>query len=101
MNGVATVIEGEQLSIKCDSSNSFREPLVIWLDPEGGEITDLNTLVIDDIDRTQTGTYTCRTLPPDPDNSRENSVEVVVQCKFICWLLLATKTLIAHVFMSR
>ena len=46
-------------------------------------LTDSTRLVIEDIDRSEAGMYTCRTNTPNPDNSTNTTVTVVVQCELV------------------
>ena len=44
-------------------------------------LTSTSRLVIEDIDRSEAGMYTCRTNTPNPDDSTNTTVTVVVQCE--------------------
>ena len=81
ITGDTTVNEGDTLSLSCDSSNSHQLPPVQWIDEDGGIVSNSAFLEFTNIMRSQAGTYTCRTIPPNPDNSTSSSVTVVVQCK--------------------
>ena len=44
-------------------------------------VSNSAVLTLTDIMRSEAGTYTCRTKPPNPDNSTNSSETVIVQCK--------------------
>ena len=79
--GDATVNEGDTLSLSCDSSNSHQLPHLQWVNETGEIVSSSALLEFTNIMRSQAGTYTCRTTPPNPDNSTSSSLTVVVQCK--------------------
>ena len=80
ITGDTTVNEGGTLSLNCDSSNSNGLPPVQWFYQTNDVVSNAALLTLPDIMRSQAGNYTCQTLPPNPDNSRSSSVDVVVQC---------------------
>ncbi|CAI8017196.1 hypothetical protein GBAR_LOCUS10483 [Geodia barretti] len=77
--GATTVNEGGTLFLSCDSTNSNREPLAQWFDKDGQMVSSSGLLNIPNIMRSQAGNYTCRTSPPNLDNSTSTTVTVVVQ----------------------
>ena len=81
ITGDTIVNESDTLSLSCDSSNSHQLPPVQWVDEDDGIVSNSALLEFTDIMRSQAGNYTCRTSPPNPDNSTSSSVTVVVQCK--------------------
>ena len=80
ITGNTTVNAGGTLSLNCDSSNSYQLPPVQWFIETNDVLSNTALLTLPDIMRSQAGNYTCQTLPPNPDNSRSSSVDVVVQC---------------------
>ncbi|CAI8049453.1 hypothetical protein GBAR_LOCUS27223 [Geodia barretti] len=79
ITGATTVNEGGTLSLSCDSTNSNREPSAQWFDKDGQMVSSSGILNIPNIMRSQAGSYTCRTFPPNLDNSTSTTVTVVVQ----------------------
>ena len=81
ITGETTVNEGGTLFLTCDSTNSNREPRAQWFDKDGQVVSPSGLLNILNITRSQAGSYTCRTSPPNDDNSTSTTVTVVVQCE--------------------
>ncbi|CAI8052043.1 Hemicentin-2 [Geodia barretti] len=79
ITGATTVNEGGTLFLSCDTTNSNREPLAQWFDKDGQMVSSSGVLNIPNIMRSQAGSYTCRTSPPNLDNSTSTTVTVVVQ----------------------
>ncbi|CAI8041763.1 Hemicentin-2 [Geodia barretti] len=82
ITGATTVNEGGRLFLTCDSTNSNREPLSQWFDKNGQMVSSSGVLNIPNIMRSQAGSYTCQTSPPNLDNSTSTTVTVGVQCLF-------------------
>ena len=76
--------EGDTLTLECDTQNSFGQPAAQWFNEAGQEVSMTSTLKVENISRTEDGTYTCRTSTLEPVNSRNSSAVVVVQCEFVC-----------------
>ena len=81
ITGDTTINEGGNLDLRCDTSNSHLQPQAQWLDEDGMLLTSNSRLQIEDIDRSEAGMYTCRTNTPNPDNSTNTTLTVVVQCE--------------------
>ena len=81
VNGVLTINETGLLNLDCNSANSDGIPPVVWLDEDGVEVSDKRVFEIDNIQRNLSGRYICVTETPDPINSRNSGVVVIVQCK--------------------
>ena len=79
--GVLTINEHDDLVLDCDSSNSNNAPSVRWIGLDGEQVSNDRELEIYDILRSAAGVYTCETLPNNPDNATNNTVQVIVQCK--------------------
>ena len=93
ITGDTTVNEGSTLSLNCDSSNSNQQPPVTWF-YQTNDVSNTAQLTLPDIMRSQAGNYTCQTSPPNRDNSRSSSVDVVVQCMNYRFTLLHTSTVL-------
>ena len=81
VTGNTAINEGDTLDLRCDTSNSFLQPHAQWFNGGGIFLTSSSRLQIEDIDRTGAGMYTCRTNTPNPDDSTNTTVTVVVQCE--------------------
>ena len=80
--GETAVNEGSALDLDCDVSNSAPTPNVEWLSPQGAVLTTSRNLRVENILRTQTGTYKCVATDAESGDTRESPVDVVVQCKW-------------------
>ena len=83
ITGDTTINEGDTLDLRCDTSNSLLQPQGQWFDGDGMLLIDFSQLQIEDIDRSEAGMYTCRTNTPNPDDSTNTTVTVVVQCESV------------------
>ena len=82
ITGVTTVNEGDTLTLDCDASNSRPSPSVAWFDPEGEMVSDSRALMIENILRDATGTYSC--VASESGATMTSSVTVTVQCECGC-----------------
>ena len=82
ITGVTTVNESDTLTLDCDASNSRPSPSVAWFNPEGGMVSGSRALMIENILRAATGSYSCvATVMEANMTSYEN---VTVQCECMC-----------------
>ena len=84
ITGETTVTEDDTLTLECNTQNSFGQPAAQWFNEAGQQVSMTSILKVENISRTEDGTYTCRTSTMDPVNSRNSSAVVVVQCEFVC-----------------
>ena len=83
ITGDTTINEGDTLDLRCDTSNSHLQPQGQWFNEDGMLLIDFSRLQIEHIDRSEAGMYTCRTITPNPDDSTNTTVTVVVQCESV------------------
>ena len=83
ITGDTTINEGDTLDLRCDTSNSHLQPQGQWFNEDGMLLIDFSRLQIEHIDRSEAGMYTCRTNTPNPDDSTNTTVTVVVQCESV------------------
>ena len=67
------------MELFCDAEGS-PEPNVTWRTADGS-ITSGSVLIIENIQRTQKGVYTCIADNFGPGKAAEKQIEIVVQCK--------------------
>ena len=77
-----TVNEGETVSLSCDSGTSTRIVGVQWRGPDGEVITYTRDLIIPDIQRDQSGVYTCFITNINGKTISGNGT-VTVQCECV------------------
>ncbi len=83
--GATTVNETDALTLSCDHSGSSPPPTISWFAPDGSGIQAVGgSITIDDIQRSQSGNYTC-VLTSTSDDTRSTSVVVTVQCKYVAF----------------
>ena len=82
ITGVTTVNESDTLNLDCDASNSRPSPSLAWFNPEGEMVSGSRTLMIENIPRAATGTYSCVTN--ESGTTMTSSVTVTVQCECGC-----------------
>ena len=75
-----TLTEGNRLSLTCQASG-IPPPSVSWVRVSDGQLTNLNQLVITNINRSEAGEYRCE-ASNECGNASESAV-IVVQCKLI------------------
>ena len=77
--------EGDTLYLSCDGSNSDPLPTLHWVSPDGETVSDTGQLVIMDITRNMSGTYTCVATLPQSDMTLNTTVSVTItEGKRIC-----------------
>ena len=81
IDGLTVVNETDTLALLCDTSQSAPVPSPSWLDPSGTEVSTGASLVIENMDRTQAGLYTCVIM--QGLNELSANVTVTVQCKLL------------------
>ena len=82
ITGVITVNESDTLTLDCDTSNSRPNPSVVWFNPEGYMVSGSRALMIENIPRTATGSYSC--VASESGATMTSSVTVTVQCECRC-----------------
>ena len=82
ITGVTTLNESDTLALDCDASNSRPSPSVAWFDPEGEMVSGSRTLMIENIPRAATGTYSC--VASESGTTMTSAVTVTVQCECGC-----------------
>ena len=82
ISGNTVVNEGGTLILDCDVTNSVPLPNVQWFNPAGQIVAVDTELIIENIQRSQSGTYTCVALQSGIDMT--STVDVTVQCKCVC-----------------
>ena len=70
--------EGDTLYLRCDCSNSDPLPTLHWISPDGETVSDTGQLVIMDITRNGSGTYTCVVTLPQSDMTLNTTVSVTI-----------------------
>ena len=79
IDGLTVVNETDTLMLLCDTSQSAPVPSPSWLDPNGTEVSTVASLVIENMNRSQAGLYTCVIV--QGLNELSANVTVTVQCK--------------------
>ena len=82
ITGERTVDEGDTLALDCDASNSQPLPSVAWLSPQSLVLTNVRILIVENITRSEAGTYTCVATADSTGDMLINSTVVTVQCKW-------------------
>ena len=80
IRGAITVNEGDTLNLDCDASNSRPSPSVAWLNPEGEMVSFSRALIIENIPRDATGTYSCVATLSGATMTSSESVTVQCEC---------------------
>ena len=65
----------------CNADNSAPLPSVQWLNPQGVMVTNSRDLEIDDIQRNETGVYTCIATSIVDGETLNSTANVIVQCE--------------------
>ena len=82
ITGVTTVNESNTLTLDCGTSNSRPNPGVAWFNPEEEMVSGSRALMIENITRNATGTYSC--VASESGTTMTSSVTVTVQCECGC-----------------
>ena len=82
ITGETTVNEGSTLTLDCDTSNSRPSPSVAWFNSEGEMVSGSRALMIENILRDATGSYSC--VATVMEATMTSSVTVTVQCECGC-----------------
>ena len=95
-NGTVDVIEGHNQTLTCSDPGNSGAPRYVWInDTDSSQLTAVVnnpplTLSLTEVDRTTSGTYTCRSTNIDlPGVNKDTTVTINVQCKFVLCLLFS------------
>ena len=85
----------------CDVTNTIPLPNVQWFNPAGQIVAVVRLLMIENIQRSQSGTYTCLALQSSTGINMTSIVDVTVQCKCVCKMCICMHVYISVIVQSR
>ncbi|CAI8021281.1 Leucine-rich repeat and fibronectin type-III domain-containing protein 5, partial [Geodia barretti] len=76
--GETTIIEGSQLHLFCNGSNSDPQPTLQWISPDGKTVSESGKLDIVTTTRNMTGIYTCVATLPHSTATMNTTVDITI-----------------------